>query len=481
MELTPFAQSVMTMGQQRGYSPTAIAAILGNGQQESGNDPETDPGDNGTAFGAMQWRGPRYAALQGLAKAQGKDVSDPDIQATHLFNELDGPESKAGAALKSATDLNSANDAMKSYLRYGDDSYNTRLQNATEWSKNLGGAGASKGALSSALPLDPKTPSAVGGLYDALTGGPGALSAVGPDGLNASGRFGDGLTGLGAALMARDNPAGAAVLNSSLNSDANRRVQLAQLAMQKQKLAQQQNAGTLLAKGDKNLLMQRPDGSTYTIPATTINEPDDGKDKLTAPISKQALSYQKDLGATSNLVDDMNTMRKFIADNDLKMNILQNGVAQFANASGNANANSAAIKEAERLMKRMQYNIVTSEAGPTTKQKLQAALETNFPVGAQYDPVTYSDAVTTAQKQLKDNFGATSGAYKALSDTTKGLNSEIRDTTGKSSELEDFTNGAFDRWNKFEQDFAPQYETYKKNHLAGTPGKPSFKTFFQSQ
>lgn len=415
MQMTPFAQSVMAMGQQRGYSPTAIAAILGNGQQESGNDPNTDPGDDGTAFGAMQWRGPRWAALQSLAKAQGKDVTDPNIQATHLFNELDGPESKAGAALKGATDLNSANDAMKQYLRYGDDSYGTRLQNASAWSQNLGGGAKASQGVGALSPPTP-TPSAVGGLYDALTGGPGALSAEGPDGLGPVQRFGEGLQGMGAALMARDNPAGAAALRAGVTSAQNSRLQLAQLALQKQKIAKNLTDATndtVLAKTSTGVLKQKADGTTYVVPIPKdMQEADDNSvpQKLMTSIAPTVTSVTQSMDIDSKLQD----LQEKLAKGQFSMRADQQGKFILQNLTDKSSEGAQAAKDYQALLNQYVEGVMNANKGAGTQWKRDMAVATAIPAGGQWDNAQILDGMQRIRDLNKNRYEGYSQQLKQM-------------------------------------------------------------------
>ena len=127
MALTSFDQSLYQEGLRRGYTPVQMAAVIGNRMAESGSNPLGSVGDSGTAKGAFQWRGPRFAALQ-----QTGDINDPQTHINHFFNELEGSENKAGSALKNATSLGDANTAMAQYLRYGDNSGDKRLNYANQ-------------------------------------------------------------------------------------------------------------------------------------------------------------------------------------------------------------------------------------------------------------------------------------------------------------------------------------------------------------
>jgi len=113
-----------------GAQPHQAAGIVANLQHESG--PQIRPvgvvGDNGTAFGAAQWRGDRFANLQNFAKANGMDPMTTAAQQAFMRHELTGSGSygggsEAGAykALLSAQDPRSAATAFNtSYERSAD-------------------------------------------------------------------------------------------------------------------------------------------------------------------------------------------------------------------------------------------------------------------------------------------------------------------------------------------------------------------------
>lgn len=114
---------------QRGYSPVHAAALAGHAIQESGGNPNALNEGEG-AHGLLQWRLDRWDNLQKFAKERDVSPSDPNLQLDFVAKEMAGPEAKAGAKFTSATDLPSASAALKSYIRFGDDSAGTRLANA---------------------------------------------------------------------------------------------------------------------------------------------------------------------------------------------------------------------------------------------------------------------------------------------------------------------------------------------------------------
>lgn len=113
----------------RGYSPVHAAALAGHSLQESGGDPSAfNPKED--AHGILQWRGDRWDNLQALAKARGTTPNDPQVQLDFISQEMAGPEAKAGTAFRATADLPSASAALKRYIRFGDNSDETRLNNA---------------------------------------------------------------------------------------------------------------------------------------------------------------------------------------------------------------------------------------------------------------------------------------------------------------------------------------------------------------
>lgn len=101
---------------KRGYAPHQAAAMVGHGMQESGL--RTDAvGDNGTAKGIFQWRGPRLAGLHSFAAASGQDPNSIDTQLGYMDHELNTTERRAGDALRASTDVRGATRAGMMFER----------------------------------------------------------------------------------------------------------------------------------------------------------------------------------------------------------------------------------------------------------------------------------------------------------------------------------------------------------------------------
>lgn len=85
-----------------GFTPAQAAGILGNMQVESGLNTGASNSAEG-AIGLCQWEGGRRTALEQYAASQGKPVTDWQVQVDFMMKELQGSESGAYSALKSAT------------------------------------------------------------------------------------------------------------------------------------------------------------------------------------------------------------------------------------------------------------------------------------------------------------------------------------------------------------------------------------------
>lgn len=71
----------------KGYSDKIARAIMGNFAHESGGLRPDAKGDNGSAFGLGQWRGPRLEALKKFAALRGTSIEDPKTQLDFAMQE----------------------------------------------------------------------------------------------------------------------------------------------------------------------------------------------------------------------------------------------------------------------------------------------------------------------------------------------------------------------------------------------------------
>lgn len=73
----------------RGFTPEQAAAVTGNMYGESSYDTNA-MGDDGSAYGLMQWRGDRLSALQSMALQRGVPQNDLNLQLDYAARELQG-------------------------------------------------------------------------------------------------------------------------------------------------------------------------------------------------------------------------------------------------------------------------------------------------------------------------------------------------------------------------------------------------------
>lgn len=113
----------------KGFTPLQSAVLTGNIQQESGGNPVAwNPAEG--AGGLLQWRLDRLTNLQKYAADNGRDIRDPGTQIDFLASEMQGPEAKNAAGFLAAKDPQSANQALKSFIRYKSGTENARLANS---------------------------------------------------------------------------------------------------------------------------------------------------------------------------------------------------------------------------------------------------------------------------------------------------------------------------------------------------------------
>lgn len=128
---------------KKGYQHHVAAGLVGNMMQESGWDINTGAvGDNGNAFGAVQWNGPRRRAFLDYAQQVGADPTDLRVQVDFLDRELRTSERGAAKAIMAAPDLRGATLAASSkFWRPGDPRDENRLRYANAVASQIGGGG----------------------------------------------------------------------------------------------------------------------------------------------------------------------------------------------------------------------------------------------------------------------------------------------------------------------------------------------------
>ncbi|NSY12394.1 phage tail tip lysozyme [Agrobacterium vitis] len=145
---------------QHGFSPAQAAAFVGHGMQESAFNTQAS-GDNGSAFGIMQWRGDRQTALRQFAAKSGRNVVDLPTQLDFAVSELKSTEKSAGDKFFASGNVQDAVSALMSYERpagwtpgnpTAGHGYDNRLGYALSFAPADGGQPSAVAAPDSAVP-----------------------------------------------------------------------------------------------------------------------------------------------------------------------------------------------------------------------------------------------------------------------------------------------------------------------------------------
>jgi hypothetical protein len=179
-----------------GLTPPQAAGLVGNLQAESGANinPNAPPGDQGTAFGSAQWRGPRLAALQQYAARQGLDPMTTAAQQGFMRQEMIGQGNRMpteGGAYAGLTATNTPAGAATAvdrlYERSSGEHRGRRIDNAQKIMRGLGPqSGVVDPALNQSVALNPTEPAAPTGPPTAFSGVP--ASDAPPVGIPMSGQ-----------------------------------------------------------------------------------------------------------------------------------------------------------------------------------------------------------------------------------------------------------------------------------------------------
>lgn len=126
------ASYIYTGLMRRGFNPAQAAALTGNIQQESNFNPAA-PNEKEGGIGLLQWREERRTNLDQFAAFKGTSPTNLDTQLDFITHEMLGSERENSSAFLQSNDVQSANAALHSYIRYGDDTQPTRLAYANRF------------------------------------------------------------------------------------------------------------------------------------------------------------------------------------------------------------------------------------------------------------------------------------------------------------------------------------------------------------
>ena len=159
-----------------GLNQPQAAGLVGNLQAESTKDikPSGVVGDQGTAFGSAQWRGPRLEALKQYAAGQGVDWRTTEAQQGFMRHEMlgtgnqPGREASAYAALTQAkTPAQAATAVDERYERSSGEHRGRRIANAENIARSLPNP---RDDVAAVLAARAPPPAGLAGPQDALLG-----------------------------------------------------------------------------------------------------------------------------------------------------------------------------------------------------------------------------------------------------------------------------------------------------------------------
>lgn len=142
------AREVYGALRQEGFSHEQSVALLGHAEQESGIGVKTNPKEG--AEGLIHWREGRLANLRRFAASRGESgIGSLRTQAAFLRHEMDNDphERKQSRRFREAKSVDEASQALRPYIRYGDNSTGTRTANARRYDQALRDGGAGTGAV----------------------------------------------------------------------------------------------------------------------------------------------------------------------------------------------------------------------------------------------------------------------------------------------------------------------------------------------
>ena len=478
---TPLGQALAAEGQSRGFSPFDIAGSLGNAQSENGLATSGTPGDNGTAFGGFQWRGDRFNQLKALADQMGKPWTDPSVQAKHWFNEQEA------AGNKGATSVDDANDNTIDSLRpagwtqrAGDntavDGYGNRLANSTAAYAALTGGAADGTSTNQPDPRQFQANADGSGAATNYNSGAAAAAAVDPTSDAGGYNIGAHMQNLGAALMARDNPSGAAVIQAQLAA------QRAAFQANKPKdqtwtadKAPSQNAdGTWMNYKTNDSTGQRVGVPT---PANQIPKADDPND--TPPTRQEVQAQIKQNEAVQNINqltpvrDAVNTLRDALQKGTFTVGPDKQGQMVIDNITGNSTEN-------DRYLKSMQSNIINaasvvaqSQKGSMTNFKFAKDMEQVMPSFAAQDPKAAYEALSRVAQGIGGAYNGNANAATGYGKSFSRLNTMMDPNTGEQVPIADYYKDKVKTYGDREKAFSDAAPAFLNGPGRSTPTQPA--------
>jgi Phage tail lysozyme len=358
-----------------GLATHQAAGLVGNLVNESGQDlnPWGPTGDNGTAWGTAQWRGPRLDGLRAFATGNGLDYRSMEAQQQWMRKEFDGPEKRAWEALQAAKTPEEAASAVNKFYERSANNSGKREQSARALMEQFGGQSTGDSEAMAFAPQQPQagtTPAPDDGFMGQLLG---RIQGKGNGGYD----IGDAMAGAGASMMALDNAKGAAVLAAMQQSNRKEAGKTPEWSIDPK-------SGTFYRTGKDGRLeiMKNPNASDE--PAKPkINE--SALKHVGETMEKYDYLSQSATNA-ADILDDLNTGK-------LDLGMLKNWVNSGKNMAGISDEQSRSLARYNQYIQGLVNDNLRLNKGVQTEGDAYRELKTIASNGTSYDNETAKEAL----------------------------------------------------------------------------------------
>lgn len=379
--------ALVKMGVPPGTAAGAVASLAG---ESRGFDPRArnpgDGADGSDSIGFAQWNGPRSQALHALAKAKGADPYQFETQVNHMTNELIGSHSQVLEALKAKDDP-----------RYGADIWTRKYEIPANADVEAQKRYQNNQQLISALTGSSGDATLMGNSgEDTLAPKPdkGIFGRIFDDGSEGNYTFGDAMLGAGAALMARDNPQGAAALAAVQRTGTNK----------------PQNKGAQDMGESQNgqyRVLRVPTGNGsfdykyVPIPAEAqkVKEPKN----ITEGALKIVNEADKTAYASYDVMKEAQEIRDLIRDGKLDPSLAARSDAELKKLMDSGDPNAVNIQRLNRFINKAVNAVLLDAKGVQTEGDAQRAFKLFLDPTAQFDKSSIYDLLGRTIKENKEN------------------------------------------------------------------------------
>lgn len=489
----PNAQYLIRRAKEEGIDPLDLATVM---HYESGNNPSKWGGKDGKYGGLIQF-GPEERKTYGIDPAS--TPYNDQVDASLKFLKDRGFNPRKHGLLDMYSTVNSGSPG-----NYGASDGNGTV--ASHVQNMMGDArGAASKFLSSANDPSWKPPQPVLAQGDntasdasntpmlqAQAQAPTTTSPAPLTDLQKMNGLGNSLTSLGAALMARDNPNGAAALRAALPAQVTpTKTSLSDIGFKKLGNGQWVHSTYNAQTGQ---YINTPVNKSY-VPQSDIDESNDTskedalKQRKDIADAKIQESQQKDLlkaqkpfqdndaamTRASMINDDINMIRQKVISGQLKLGNYDQSKSWIDNFLNQTDDNDADVKNAfARIKQATLQNIKDYEKGATSRAQLQAAQEANLPAGGQFSTRTLLDSLDRTSEANRAAYETRARANGTLikSFPKLGDTGQIDPETGQPLTSE----GMQQRWN----DKLKQYHDFEKQYGKDSKARSDFIKSYQS-